>query len=92
MFFMNRNLRTELLFSHYNMDLLQKDEEVLRKLKEKVEGRCLPEYGYILQVTRNPNASSKEGIEIGVPALSINGCLVTVTFSAISFKRTLAPT
>jgi len=41
MFYVNRNLKSELLFSHYDMDRLQNDEEILKKLKEKVEGRCL---------------------------------------------------
>lgn len=62
MFYINRNLKTELLFSHYNMDRLENDEDILKRLKEKVEGRCLPEYGYILQVTKNPQAKSPCGI------------------------------
>ena len=36
MFYINRHLRTELLFSHYNMDRLHSDEDILKKLKEKV--------------------------------------------------------
>ena len=71
MFFINRNLRTELTFSHYNMDRLRDDEEVLKKLKDKVEGRCLQEYGYILQVTKNPMAKSSAGIDIGVPKVEV---------------------
>lgn len=90
MFYINRNLRTELLFSHYNMDRLQNDEDVMKKLKEKVEGRCLPEYGYILQVTKNPSAKSSCGIDIGVPHIDDKGCVVTVIFSAIAFKRMCA--
>jgi DNA-directed RNA polymerase subunit E'/Rpb7 len=92
MFYINRNLKTELFFSHYNMDRLQNDEEILKKLKDKVEGRCMQEYGYILQVTKNPNAKSNAGIDIGVPKVEVNGCTVLITFSAISFKRTPPPT
>lgn len=88
MFFINRNLKTELSFSHYNMDRLHDDDEVLKKLKEKVEGRCLQDYGYILQVTKNPNAKSNAGIFIDVPKVTNNACTVLITFSAISFKRT----
>ena len=83
MFYINRNLKTELSFSHYNMDRLHNDDDIMRKLREKVEGRCLPEYGYILQVnhpfikgnpqerqvTKNPHARSSCGIEIGVPRI-----------------------
>jgi len=70
------------------MDRLQNDEEILKKLKEKVEGRCMQEYGYILQVSKNPNAKSNAGIDIGVPKVDVDGCTVLITFSAISFKRT----
>ena len=87
MFFINRNLKTELSFSHYDMDRLQNDEEILKKLKDKVEGRCLQEYGYILQVTKNPNAKSTVGIDIAMPKVEVNACTVLITFSAISFKR-----
>ena len=87
MFYIDRNLKTELSFSHYNMDRLHNDEDIMKKLKEKVEGRCLPEYGYILQVTKNPHARSNCGIEIGVPKIDHEGCVVTVIFSAIAFKR-----
>lgn len=44
------------------MDRLENDEDILKRLKEKVEGRCLPEYGYILQVTKNPHVKSTSGI------------------------------
>lgn len=47
----------------------------------------MQEYGYILQVTKNPNAKSNQGIDIGVPKVDVNGCTVLITFSAISFKR-----
>ena len=88
MFYMNRNLKTELTFSHYDMDRLHNDEEILKKLKEKVEGRCLYEYGYLIQVSNKPGTKSKCGIDIGVPKVTTEGCTLTVTFSVISFKRT----
>lgn len=50
MFYINKNLKTELAFSHYDMDKLSSDEEILKKLREKIEGRCHPEYGYLIQV------------------------------------------
>jgi DNA-directed RNA polymerase subunit E'/Rpb7 len=88
MFYVNRNLKTELTFSHYDMDRLHNDEEILKKLKEKVEGRCLNEYGYLIQVTKKPGTKSSCGIEIGVPRITFEGCVLLVTFFAISFKRT----
>lgn len=36
MFYINRYLKAELTFSHYDMDKLNSDEEILRKLKERV--------------------------------------------------------
>jgi DNA-directed RNA polymerase subunit E'/Rpb7 len=56
----------------------------MKKLKEKVEGRCHPEYGYLIQITK---ASSGVTL-ISVPQIENNGCRVVVTFSAITFKRT----
>ena len=32
-------------------------------------------------------AKSSAGIDIGVPKVEVDGCAVTITFSAISFKR-----
>jgi DNA-directed RNA polymerase subunit E'/Rpb7 len=69
------------------MDKLNSDEEILRKLKERVEGRCHPDYGYLIQITKMPGTHSEQGIEISVPRVELNGCVVTVTFSAIAFKR-----
>lgn len=82
MFYINRNLKTELSFSHYDMDKLASDEEILKKLREKIEGRCHPEYGYLIQISKNQN------IDISVPRVETNNCVVVVTFSAITFKRT----
>lgn len=92
MFYINRNLRAELFFEHYDMDKLHSDEEVLRKLKEKVEGRCHPEYGYIIQIIKNTGSESPCGIDISVPAVENNSCRVVVIFTAITFKRTPRPT
>jgi DNA-directed RNA polymerase subunit E'/Rpb7 len=86
MFYINRNLKTELTFSHYDMDKLASDEEILKKLREKVEGRCHPEYGYLIQISKTQN------IDISVPHVETNGCVVIVTFSAITFKRKKPPT
>jgi len=47
----------------------------------------MQEYGYILQVTKNPNAKSTVGIDIGMPKVEVNGCTVLITFSAVCFKR-----
>jgi DNA-directed RNA polymerase subunit E'/Rpb7 len=62
MFYINRYLKAELTFSHYDMDKLNSDEEILRKLKERVEGRCHPEYGYLIQITKMPGTHSDQGI------------------------------
>lgn len=86
MFYLSRHLKTELLFAPYDMDKLHSDEEILKKLKEKIEGRCHPEYGYIIQFTRTPNSTSKLGFDISVPRIEENGAVVVVTFSAITFK------
>jgi DNA-directed RNA polymerase subunit E'/Rpb7 len=81
MFYNYGNLKTELTFSHYDMDKLHSDDEIIKKLKDKVEGRCLPDYGYLIQVT-NPDK-----FKISVPHVQTHGCVVVVTFSAITFKR-----
>lgn len=56
-----------------------------------MEGRCHQEYGYIIQITKTPNTKSDYGIDISVPKVESHGCVVTVTFSAITFKRTPLP-
>ena len=45
-----------------------------------------------MQVSKNPNAKSNAGIDIGVPKIDVDGCTVLITFSAISFKRTVVST
>ncbi len=76
MFYINKNLKTELAFSHYDMDKLSSDEEILKKLREKIEGRCHPEYGYLIQVPLLPSRSQKI-------RTSISACLVSRLITAL---------
>jgi len=70
------------------MDKLHSDEEILKKLREKVEGKCHQEYGYIIQITKFGGSGTSSGIDISVPRVEGNNCVVVATFSAITFKRT----
>lgn len=50
MFYVSRNLETEIYFTHNEMADAGSDSEVLRRLRAKVEGVCNRDYGYLLQV------------------------------------------
>lgn len=50
MFYISRNIETEVFFTHHEMDKAGTESEVLRRLRQKVEGYCDQEYGYIIQV------------------------------------------
>jgi DNA-directed RNA polymerase subunit E'/Rpb7 len=56
MFYIDRNIETEVFFSHHDMDRASDNKEILKRLKEKVEGYCDQEYGYLIQVIANPTA------------------------------------
>lgn len=92
MFYINRYLKAELTFSHYDMDKLSSDKDIHDKLRKHVEGRCHQDYGYLIQITKMAGTKSPLGIEISVPRVQSQGCVVTVTFNAITFKRTSRPT
>ena len=62
------------------MHLIAKDSEIIKRLKEKIEGRCFLEHGYIIRFV-------EDGYNIGVPVVEDSGCKVEVRFNAISFKR-----
>jgi DNA-directed RNA polymerase subunit E'/Rpb7 len=50
MFYVSKNIETEVFFTHHDMHKTCSDPEVLRRLRQKVEGYCDNEYGYIIQV------------------------------------------
>lgn len=64
-------------------------EEVKREDRRTVSSRIRishPSTSFLIQVTKNQN------IDISVPRVESNNCIVVVTFSAITFKRTSLPT
>lgn len=50
MFYVSKNMETEVFFTHHDMYKTCSEQEVLRRLRQKVEGYCDNEYGYIIQV------------------------------------------
>lgn len=40
MFYISRNIETEVFFPHNDMDLTGDDLEILKRLRDKVEGFC----------------------------------------------------
>jgi len=85
MFFIDRKIRVRFLFEANEIDLLSDDSdaEIIKRVKERVEGRCHEKYGFIIQVTNY-------AIEVSPPKILSNGCEFVVTFSAIIFKRIFA--
>lgn len=58
------------MFSPYDMDKLNSDEEILKRLRERVEGRCHAEYGYIIQLLNSGSSGNeKKSYEISVPSV-----------------------
>lgn len=50
MFYEIKNLLTSIIVAPYEMQILAKDSELIKRLKERMEGRCLVEYGYIIKI------------------------------------------
>jgi DNA-directed RNA polymerase subunit E'/Rpb7 len=50
MFYEIKNLLTSIIVPAHEMQILAKDVEIIKRLKEKMEGRCLTEYGYIIRI------------------------------------------
>ena len=68
MFVLLRDLKTTINVSPYDMDKLGMEEEIVKRVKDKIEGRCLPEYGYIIQFVKKVGAEEKS-YKISVPAV-----------------------
>lgn len=88
MFYLVKNLKTEVVFSPYDMDKLSRSTEVISRVRDKIEGRCHSEYGYIIQIANVANYG-KDGSQhylISTPEVREEGCVLYVTFSAICFK------
>lgn len=91
MFYLVKNLKTSLLFPPHEMHKLGNETHIIKRLKDKVEGRCNSEYGYIIQQSLDGSyGSDSEGnprhYKVSVPEVVENGCKVTIVFSAICFK------
>ena len=90
MFYLVKKLKTKVVFSPYDMDKLSRSDEVMNRVRERVEGRCHSDYGYIIQIADVPSYGkdfSKHYL-ISVPEVTEDGCVLEVTFSAICFKGT----
>lgn len=91
MFYFNCNIKTEVYFEHYNMDLICKDAEIFKRLTKKVESYCDREFGYIIEVIKNTKTHSESGIIVENTRIAADGCYVHVKFNCITFKRTCHP-
>lgn len=60
MFHLVRNLKTCLIFTPHDMGKLNTQKAIIQMLREKVEGLCFSEYGYIVKVVSDSDAYSKE--------------------------------
>lgn len=81
MFYEVKNLLTSIVVAAFEMQILAKDAELIKRLKQKMEGRCLIEYGYIIKILT-------DSYRISEPVVEEDGCRVEIRFSAITFKRT----
>jgi DNA-directed RNA polymerase subunit E'/Rpb7 len=81
MFYEVKNLLTSIVVAAYEMQILAKDAEIIKRLKQKMEGRCMMEYGYIIKILT-------DNYRISEPVVEEDGCRVEIRFSAITFKRT----
>ena len=55
MFYLVKKLKTKVVFSPYDMDKLARSDEVMNRVRERVEGRCHSDYGYIIQIADVPS-------------------------------------
>lgn len=86
MFYISRNIETEVFFPHNDMDLTGDDVEILKRLREKVEGFCDQEYGFLIQVIANPS-SSEMGMVIDRVDIRKDGLYIKTKFTCITFRR-----
>ena len=80
MFYEIKNLLTSIVVAPFEMQILAKDAELIKRLKQKMEGRCLMEYGYIIKILT-------DNYRINEPVVEEEGCRCEIRFSAITFKR-----
>ncbi len=53
MFFLVRNLKTNLGFTPHDMDKLHSESAIVQMLRDKVEGLCFNEYGFVVKITKD---------------------------------------
>jgi DNA-directed RNA polymerase subunit E'/Rpb7 len=82
MFYISCNIETEVFFTHHDTDKAGSDAEVLKRLRQKVEGYCDQEYGFIIQVVGGEAGVSIEKVEVRK-----EGLFARVKFKCITFRR-----
>lgn len=68
------------------MDLTGDDLEILKRLRDKVEGFCDQEYGFLIQVIAN-QTSSELGMVIDRVDIRKDGLYIKTKFTCITFRR-----
>lgn len=60
MFFLVRNLKTTLHFIPHDMDKLHTDKAIVQMLRDKMEGMCFNEFGFIVKIVKDQMAYTDE--------------------------------
>ena len=69
MFSLVRCLKTAIVFPPHDMNKLSDENEIIKRVKDKIEGRCLTEYGYIIQFVQSSGSEENKGYKISVPSV-----------------------
>lgn len=57
-------------------------------MKQNFEGRCMEEYGYLIQILPMKAHDAKGGIKVSHIKVITEGCLALIQFDCLCFKRT----
>ena len=62
MFYIIDDLVSTIIVNASEMHLIAKDTEIIKRMKEKIEGKCSMQHGYIIKIL-------DEGYDIEVPSI-----------------------
>lgn len=87
MFYVGHLLKAQLKFSHHELKNLGNGAFLLNRMKQNFEGRCMQEYGYLIQILPMKGIDAKGGIKLNHIKVVTEGCLALIQFDCLCFKR-----
>lgn len=81
MFYIGHLIKAQLTFPHHELKDLGDFSFIQRRLKQNFEGRCMEEFGYLIQVI--PMKDTRGGVRVGQIKVTTQGCLTLLQFDCL---------